>query len=116
MVGDFSLKGQGLRRLGMAYERKWAAVPPQLFTANGGQFGLITVANTAGFRVKQSAYLTNTAGQKQAVQIKLVLSSTMLIVGNCDNQIANWVQVNISAWTVASGAAIGAEWQPKNTI
>ena len=100
----------------MAYERKWAAVPPQALTANGGQFGLVTVADTAGFRVKQNAYLKDNTGATQAVQIKLVLSSTQLLVGNCDNQIANWPQINISNWLVANNAVIGAEWQPKNTI
>jgi hypothetical protein len=100
----------------MAYERDWAAVPPQSFTVNGGQWGLVTIANTAGFRVKQTAYLKNTANQTLPVQIKVVLSPTTLIVGYSDNQIANWPKINISAWTVASGAVIGAEWQPKSRI
>jgi hypothetical protein len=100
----------------MAYERDWAAVPPQAFTANGGQWGLVTVADTAGFRVKQNAWLKNTANQTLPVQIKVVLSPTTLIVGYCDNQIANWPKLNISAWTVSAGTTIGAEWQPKSRI
>ena len=100
----------------MAYERNWAAVPPQPFTANGGQFGLVQVADTAGFRVKQAAYLKNNSGQTVPVQIKIVLSSTHLIVGYCDNKIANWPQINISSWTVSAGTVIGAEWQSKNAI
>ena len=100
----------------MSYERKWAAVPPQAFTVNGGQFGLVTVASTAGFRVKQSAYLKNNSDQNLSVQVKVVLSSTTLIVGYPDNQIANWKPINLSSWTVASGASIGAEWQNKNNI
>lgn len=100
----------------MAYERKWPAVSPQAFTANGGQFGLVTVANTAGFRVKQSVYIKDNTGAFAPYQVKLVLSSTNLIVGNCDNQIANWTQISIAQWTVANGAVIGAEWQDKNKI
>ncbi len=100
----------------MAYERFWAAVQPQAFTVNGGQFGLVTVADTAGFRVKQSASLKNNSNQTLPVQVKVVLNSTTLIVGYCDNKIANWPQLNITAWTVAGGATIQAEWQPKNTI
>lgn len=100
----------------MAYERDWAAVPPQAFTASGGQWGLVTVADTAGFRVKQNAWLKNTANQTLPVQIKVVLSPTTLIVGHCDNQIANWPKLNISAWTTSAGTTIGAEWQPKSRI
>ncbi|CAM6004825.1 unnamed protein product [Sphagnum balticum] len=101
----------------MAFERNWAAVPPQPFTANGTTTGLVTLASTAGFRVKQCAYLKNSAGFTLAVQIKIVLSCTQLIVGTINNaQIANWPKLDISSWTVASGAVIGAEWQGKNNI
>lgn len=101
----------------MAFERKWAAVPPQLFTADGTAFGLITIADTAGFKVKQSAYLSNTANAKLAIQVKRVLSSTQLIVAIIDNaKMSNWLPLNIVAWTVTSGASISAEEQDKNNI
>lgn len=100
----------------MAFERKTVSVPPIAFTANGGQFGEVTVADTAGFRVKASAYLTATGLPSLPVQIKIVLSPTTLIVGYIDNQIANWKKLNISAYTVANGAKIGQEWQDKNKI
>jgi hypothetical protein len=97
----------------MAFEKNWAAVSPQAFTADGNIFGQITLANTAGFRVKQSAYLKNTAGATLPVQVKRVLSSTTLVVGLIDNNIASWKPLDISTWTVASGAVIGAESQDK---
>ena len=100
----------------IAYERHWAAVQPTAFTADGTTGGLVTVADTAGFRVKQAAYLENASLGKIPVQIKLVLSPTTLIVGKCDNKIANWPPLDISAWTVALGTLIGAERQDKSGI
>ena len=100
----------------MAFERKWDVVPPVLFTANGGQFGLVTVADTAGFRVKQSAYILANGLPALPCQVKVVLSPTALVVGYVDDQIANWKKLNISAYTVAADAAIGAQEQNKNNI
>lgn len=100
----------------MALEGKWDVVPPQSFTSNGTNHGLITVADTSGFKVKQTAYLTKTATNPLPVQVKRVISSTKLVVGSVDNKIASWVPLDISAYTVVSGAAIGAEEQNKNNI
>lgn len=100
----------------MAFERKWAVVPPQAFTANGGQWGLVTVADTAGFRVKQSAYILSNNLPPLPVQVKVVLSPTQLVVGYIDNQIANWPKINLLPYLVANAAAIGAQEQDKNKI
>lgn len=109
------------RRLGkdwkMAFERQWPAVAPQAFTANGTQFGLITVANTAGLKVKQSAYLQSDTKPTIAVQVKRVLSKTQLVVGSINNsQIGSWPPLDISAYTLIDNASIGAEQQEKNKI
>ncbi|CAK0741503.1 hypothetical protein CCP1ISM_130010 [Azospirillaceae bacterium] len=101
----------------MAQERTWSAVSPQAFTSNGTQFGVITVADTIGFKTKQSAYLTSDTKPKLAVQVKRVLSKTQLVVGTINNaQIGSWPPLDISAYTVADSAAIGAEQQEKNKI
>lgn len=101
----------------MALERKWNAVPPQSFTANGSAQGLVTVLDTAGFKTKQVAYLkNNTIPNPLAVQVKRVLSPTQLIVGAIDNKIAQYISLDISAYTVVSGASIGAEEQNKNNV
>ncbi len=92
------------------------AVQPRLFTSNGSPHGAIIVADTAGFRTKQVAYLLKTATPPLPVQVKRVLSPTMLIVGLVDNKIASWTPLDVSAYTVASGASIGAEEQNKNNI
>ena len=100
----------------MAYERKWKAITPQPLTADANAFGLITLADTCGFYVKQTVYLINTAGATLAVQVKKVISPTQLFVGAIDQKISSWTPLNISTWTVASGAKLGAEEQNKNNI
>jgi len=99
----------------MAIEKALSLVPPQAFTADGGAFGLVTLANTAGFKTKQSAYLTATGLPNLPVQIKRVISPTQLVVGTINNaQIASWPPLDITAYTVAKDAAIGAQIQPKS--
>jgi hypothetical protein len=101
----------------MAIEQRWAGVPPQAFIADGSSFGLITLADTAGFKVKQVAALIATGVPTLPVQIKRVISSTQLIVGSINNaQIGQWPPLNISAYTVAGSATISAEQQPKSNI
>jgi hypothetical protein len=101
----------------MALERKWDAVAPQAFIADGTPQGFITLADTQGFRTKQVAYLKSTSNPVAIpVQVKRVLSPTVLVVGAVDNKIASWTPFDVSAYTVASGAVIGAEEQNKNAI
>lgn len=100
----------------MALERKWTVVLPRAFAADGNAFGLITLATTAGFKVKQSAYLLSTSQPRLPVQVKRVISPTQLVVGAIDNKISSWLPLNITAYTVADGASIGAEEQDKNKI
>lgn len=100
----------------MATERNWGTVLPQPFTANGSNFGLITVADTAGFRTKQVAAILSNTLPPLSVQVKIVLSKTEMIVGSVDNKIGNWPPLNISAYTVGNDASIGAQWQAKNNI
>lgn len=99
----------------MALEKAWGLVSPQPFTADGTTLGQVTIGNTAGFKVKQSAYLLADGLPGLPVQIKRVLSPTTMIVGTINNaQIASWKPLNISAYTVAKNASIGAQEQSKN--
>lgn len=102
----------------MAMERTWNVVPPQTLTANGTTLGVVTVADTAGFYIKQDAYLTNSSGPSSnlPVQIKRILGSTTMVVGPIDNKITSFKPLDVSAYTVASGAQIGAQEQPKNKV
>lgn len=100
----------------MAIEGKMNAVDPRPFTADATAQGVITVADTAGFRTKQVAYLKGTALPDLLVQVKKVLSPTKLIVGRVDQKIASWMPLDTSAYTVAAASVIGAEEQNKNNI
>lgn len=100
----------------MATERLWAAVSPQPLAANGTALGLIIVADTAGFRTKQVAYLKSNSLPNLPVQVKKVLSPTMLVVGAVDQKISSWKPLDISGYTVADGASIGAEEQPRTAL
>lgn len=94
----------------MAFERSWPAVAPQLFTSNGTSTGVVTVADTRGFKVKQIAVLVAN-GVNQQVEIKRVLSPTQLIVGRVGKPIND--RLDISSFTVAAGSYIQAEEQKK---
>jgi hypothetical protein len=100
----------------MAMERKLTTVAPVLFTADGTQFGLVTVADTIGFYVKGYAFISSDAQPVTQVQIQVVLSSTQMVVGKVGTTPAVNNFVNISAYTVADGASIGFPEQDKNKI
>ncbi len=109
----------------MAIEKSWAAVPPQLFTANGTTAGVVTIANTAGFKVKQVVTIANGVPSTQEIQVQVrrVLSPGQLIVGPIPQSLqppykqegASLLsrRVDISAYTVAAGAYIYAGELPK---
>lgn len=98
----------------MAIERKWDAVLPRSFTANGTAQGVITLNDTAGFKTKQLAYLkNNTIPNPLPVQVMKVLSPTKLIVGAINAKLSGWMPLDVSAWTVADGSVMGAEEQDK---
>lgn len=104
----------GLRVWKMAIEQKWPAVPPQLFTANGTQFGIITVLTTKGFKVKQKVALSNTALLNGQFRVIRVLSETQLKVGLVNPPQGAWFKgEDVTAWTLVGGAYIYAEEQDK---
>ena len=100
----------------MALERKWEAVPPQLFTADGTQFGVVTVADTAGFKVKGFAQISANTLPTIQVQIQRVTSPTEMIVGPMNSQVRANNSVNLSAYTVALSSTILFPEQDKNKI
>lgn len=101
----------------MAFERQWASIAPRAFTANGTTLGVVTVASTTGFRIKQVITLTNTAvpNSSQSFQVKQVLSKTQLVVGPIDQKIPG-TPSDVSSFTVALGANISAGKQDKNAV
>jgi hypothetical protein len=98
----------------MAFEQKLAAVSPQLFTSDGTALGVITIASTAGFYIKQKVNLQSTAyPQEILLQIKNILSDTQLIVVPNNNSLsANPKNVtDVSGYTVITNASISAPEQ-----
>lgn len=109
----------------MAIEKKWPAVPPQLFTADGTALGVVNVASASGFRVKQAASIQSNSLPAIRVQVKRVVSSTQIVVGPIPNEMPINRQQgrsgltersDLSAYTVADGAFIYAEEQQKVPI
>jgi hypothetical protein len=98
----------------MAFEQKIAAVSPQAFTADGTSLGVVTVADTTGFYIKQKVNLqSNSLPEEALFQVKNVLSNTQLILGPNNNSLkaSPTNHSDLSAYTVASGAAISAPEQ-----
>lgn len=97
----------------MAFEQKLAAVSPQAFTANGTSLGVVTIASTAGFYIKQSVVLQSNTLQQASFQVKNVLSTTQLILGPNNNNLNSSPKnrSDLSIYTVVDGSAISAQEQ-----
>lgn len=98
----------------MAIERWWPAVSPQLFTADGGAYGLIQVADTRGFKVKALVIITATGQPDLQAQVKRVISDTQMLVGIIGKPLTSYI--DISAYTTALGAFIYANEQEKAKV
>jgi hypothetical protein len=100
----------------MAIEQKWPAVAPQLFTANGGQYGVIKVVNAAGFKVKQKVSISAVGQDTIQAQVKRIIGPDTIIVGPfATTQQTNTLtaRIDLTAYTVAASAYILAEEQDK---
>jgi hypothetical protein len=96
-------------------EKRLAAVPPQLFTANGGSDGIIEVASTDYFVVKQKVYLSaNTLPNLDNLEIKKILNETQLVVGPETGNIESIADVSL--YTVTLSATIAANIQKRPSI
>jgi hypothetical protein len=86
-------------------EKRLAAVPSQLFTANGAVNGVITIADACIFRVKQEVVIkANTLNNLDRVEVKRVLNDTQLVIGPCGGSIHK--TIDVSAYTTALGTVI----------
>lgn len=94
-------------------EKKWLAVTAQPFTADGTQFGIVTVADTAGLKTKQNVFISANTLPILNAQVKRVISKTQLIVGPINNRVDTSDFFNISAYTVALSSSIAAAEQDR---
>jgi len=104
--------------LGASIEKSWASVPPQLFIEDGTAQGVVTVANSSGFKVKQQIVIVATGLPSLTVKIMRFISPTQFYVGPTNPTAGQGLtgRQDISAYTVAAGAYVYAETQPKVTI
>jgi hypothetical protein len=94
----------------MFIEKKLKAVPPRLLTANGAPTGLVTVADTRGFFVKQKISLSSNTQAPLQLEIKRFVSINSFFVGP-PGGIGQ--RQNVSMYLVADGATIEASEQDR---
>jgi len=112
-------------------EKRFYAVPPQSFTADGTANGVVTIAGNACslFKVKQKVILTATGLPNLLLEIKEIdgndniqvgpIAGTLNVNNNPNIQSQNTgisARTNISAYTVGLGAAIFADEQKRPSI
>ncbi len=103
----------------MAIEKKWPAVPPQLFAVDGSSQGVIKVASAAGYKVKQKVVVSATGQPTLQIQVKRVIGPDTIIVGPFPTKVGQsllTVRQDLSLYTTASGAMIFAEEQDKAVL
>lgn len=103
----------------MAVEQKWPAVTPKLFTADGGQYGIIKVADARGFKVKQKVAIVAVGQPNLELQVKTVIGPDTVVVGPFPTTQANnglSARTNLTAYTVAASAYVYAEDQVRVKI
>lgn len=103
----------------MAIEQKWPAVPPQLFTVDGSEHGVVKIASAAGFKVKQRVSISAVGQGTLELQVKRVVGPDTLIVGPFPtSQQTNTLtaRTNLTAYTVAASAYVFAAEQEKSKL
>lgn len=96
-------------------EKRFEAVSPQPFTANGTADGKVTIADTRLFKVGQKVFLkSNSLPFLDGLEVKRILSPTELLVG--PEKKPNHVYSNLSGFLVADNAVIGSNEQPRTSV
>ncbi len=62
-------------------EKYWKEIPSQLFTNIGTSDGIVTVASTTSFKIRQFVVILNPSLPSAAGEIKAILSETQLAIG-----------------------------------
>lgn len=98
----------------MAYEKRWKAIPPTLFTSDGGTLGRLTVASTKRFKVKQKVTVVCPSKPTLFLEVKRVDSSTVMFLGPVGGSIDD--RTDLSGYTVLSGSYIYADEQLRSSV
>lgn len=97
----------------MFIEKKRKGVPTRLFSANGTQDGIVTVANISDFFTKQVVQINATGLPSLTLEIKRFLTATTFRVGPLGHI---QLKQDLSAYTTALGANISAKEQDRPGI
>ena len=97
-------------------EKRWKAVPAQLFTANGTTDGKITIAGACHlFKVKQQIILkSSTIPSHDILEIKRITDDNTLYVGLKSKNIDS--RYDVSGYLVVDGASIEALEQHRSSV
>lgn len=87
-------------------EKRYDLIPPQLFTVDGTNTGVITILNTYSFKVGQLVTLKSNTQSSLKVKIQRVISETQLIVININESVTTKNKLDISAFLLADAATI----------
>jgi hypothetical protein len=96
----------------MQLEKQWPLVLPQLLTANGTNVGVVTVANSEGFYMKQIVALAGSGLPNINGQIINFLSDYSFVVGDVSTR----QPLNLSAYTTALSSTVSAAQQSRTSI
>ncbi len=97
-------------------EKSFIEVPPQAFIANGTSGGLVTIANTSIFKVKQKVRIfSDTHSPIVDIEVKQVLSTTTLLVGPKGGAVVD-NYINLTTILVSDNAKISADFQNRVPI
>lgn len=101
-----------------AIEKSWPSVSPRAFTADGTALGVVTVADSTGFKVKQQIVVSATGLPDVTAKIMRFISPTQFYIGPTSPTAGQALtkRTDISLYTVLLGAFIYAQEQPKVTI
>lgn len=101
--------------MAQATEKVFLAVAPQNFASNGTPSGLVTIANTKLFRVKQRVQIqSSTEPTLTDIEVKFIASPTEMYVGPCIP--AMNARSDLTSYLVADGATVSAKEQPRPNI
>jgi len=95
-------------------ERLWLAISPRPFTADGGQYGQVTLTSTLDFKVKQTVNLRSSTQDSIKLEVKRIDSLTSMIVGPKTSDID--ARTDLTAYLTADGADIRAPKQGRAAI
>jgi hypothetical protein len=105
-------------------ERRWAKIPETPITADGTEDGIITIEDTAYYKVKMFVVIKSDAYQPVRLQIQRVISSTELVLGLSTEQYKEERKknpktsriVDVSRFTVADNTTVLVPEQERPNI